>query len=231
MKYDDENGIRPIYRPSNWNIVERRKEKTKKKRNWSSKGGYIAPIIIPATPNGELASMLQKVVDEECDKKLRFKVIEKGGAKIKRKLQISNPLETPGCTDEKCLACKQERGKGGKCRKSNVNYKVSCKICPQDGKSVYIGETSRNLYTRGKEHLAKFEGKKADSFMLKHQSDHHIGQPVEYSAEVIATFNDCLSRQVAEGVEIRRCEHAVMNTKSEWHQPALWRIRSEVERV
>ena len=67
--------------------------------------------------------------------------------------------------------------------------------------------------------------------MLKHQSTHHVGQPVEYSAEVIATFNDCLSRQVAEGVEIRRCEHAVMNTKSEWHQPALWRIRSEVERV
>ena len=51
MKNDDENGTRPIYRPANWNIVERREEKTKKKRNWSSKGGYIAPIIIPATPN------------------------------------------------------------------------------------------------------------------------------------------------------------------------------------
>ena len=69
MTEDDENGTRPIYRPANWNIVERREEKTKKKRNWSSKGGYIAPIIIPATPNGELASILQKVVDEECEKK------------------------------------------------------------------------------------------------------------------------------------------------------------------
>ena len=67
--------------------------------------------------------------------------------------------------------------------------------------------------------------------MLKLQSTHHVGQPVEYSAEVIATCNDCLSRQVAEGVEFRVREHAVMNTKIERHQPALWRIRSEVERV
>ena len=34
-------------------------------------------------------------------------------------------------------------------------------------------------------------------------------------------INDCLSRQVAEGFEIRRCEYQVMNAKTEWHQPAL----------
>ena len=175
--------------------------------------------------------MLKKVVDDECDKKLRFKIIEKGGAKLKRKLQVSNPLETPGCTDENCLACRDGRGGGGKCRKSNVNYSIDCKICPQDGKSVYIEETSRNLFTRGKEHLNKYEGRKTDSFMLKHQTNFHPDQPVDFKAKVIGNFNDCLSRQVAEGVEIRRCEYEVMNTKTEWHQPALWRIRSEIERV
>jgi hypothetical protein len=54
-----------------------------------------------------------------------------------------------------------------------VNYSIDCKICPQGGKSVYIGETSRNLFTRGKEHLHKYEGRKTDSFMLKHQTLFH----------------------------------------------------------
>ena len=65
----------------------------------------------------------------------------------------------------------------------------------------------------------------------KSYCDFHPNQPVEFKAKVIGSFNDCLSRQVAEGVEIRRCEYEVLNTKTEWHQPALWRIRSEIERV
>ena len=67
--------------------------------------------------------------------------------------------------------------------------------------------------------------------MLKHQTHFHPEQPADFKAKVIGNFNDCLSRQVAEGVEIRRCEYEVMNTKTEWHQPALWRIRSEIEQV
>ena len=95
MKVVDETGNRPMYRPSNWNKEERLLEKERQKNSWSNKGGFKAPIFIPATPNGELAKILKKVVDEECDEKLRFKIIEKGGAKLKRKLQVSNPLESP----------------------------------------------------------------------------------------------------------------------------------------
>ena len=36
-------------------------------------------------------------------------------------------------------------GGGGNCR---VNYELECQLCPQDNKTVYIGETGRNLYTR-----------------------------------------------------------------------------------
>ena len=37
---------------------------------------------------------------------------------------------------------------------------------------------------------------------------------------------------VVEGVQIRRCAGStkIMNSKSEWHQPALWRVRSEIAR-
>ena len=37
------------------------------------------------------------------------------------------------------------RGGGGNC---SVNYELECQLCPQDNKTVYIGETGRNLYTR-----------------------------------------------------------------------------------
>ena len=39
-------------------------EKKQKKKNWSTKGGYIAPIIVPATPNSELANELRKIAEQ-----------------------------------------------------------------------------------------------------------------------------------------------------------------------
>ena len=46
-------GETPLNRPSGYKKVERRREKKKKKKDWAGKE-YIAPIIIPATPNSEL---------------------------------------------------------------------------------------------------------------------------------------------------------------------------------
>ena len=64
--------------------------------------------------------------------------------------------------------------------------------------------------------------------MIKHQQDRYAGAEEEYKAKVICSFNDCLSRQIAEGVQIRRCEKEVLNTKVELHQPALWKVRIEL---
>ena len=38
------------------------------------------------------------------------------------------------------------------------------------------------------------------------------------------------TRQIAEGVAIRRFDKMVLNTKAEWHQPALRKVRSELTR-
>ena len=58
----------------------------------------------------------------------------------------------------------------------------------------------------------------------------HHDRPAMFNAKVTGTFKDCLSRQVSEGVEIRRSNKIVLNTKSEWHQPALWRVQREILR-
>ena len=149
---------------------------------------------------------------------------------MKSLLQKSNPTATAGCSALDCIACKGGRGSGGHCRKTNVTYEIECGLCEGDEKSVYVGETARNLYTRGGEHISKYEGGKESSFILKHQTEKHEGSTAVYFSRMTGYFKDCLSRQVAEGVKIRRCDYHLMNTKSEWHQPPIWRVQSEIFR-
>ena len=97
---------------------------------------------------------------------MKFKVIESGGRTIKQEVQRSNPTATPGCDRGDCLVCVDGRGKGGNCHKSNVQYEMDCLLCPPGQGSVYIGETSRNLYTRGREHIDKYRAQKGTRIQL-----------------------------------------------------------------
>ena len=103
-------------------------------------------------------------------------------------------------------------------------------MCPDGQKEAYIGESSRNLYTRGLEHVNNFRRGLQSSFILKHQNDKHRGEEPNFKATVTARTRDCLARQVREAVLIRRSQVPVLNGKSEWHQPALFRVQHEMER-
>jgi hypothetical protein len=63
---------------------------------------------------------------------------------------------------------------------------------------VYIGESSRNLYTRSKEHLPRYRSGKLTSFIVKHQSTAHQGEEANFKAKVTGSTRDCLTRQVTE---------------------------------
>ena len=230
MKKDDIEGTRPLYRPKQWNIVARRKEKEDKKYNWSTRGGHVAPIFVPPTPNSELAESLKSIADSEAEAGIHFKIVETGGLSIRSVLQKSNPLQTIGCDSDDCLPCAHGRGEGGNCEGCSINYEIECQLCPDDQKSVYIGESARNLYTRSKEHLSSYRSGLNTSFMAKHQNDAHRGQEPAYMAKVVASTRDCLSRQVREAVLIRRSKAHILNGKSEWHQPPLYTVQHEIER-
>ena len=79
MVEDDEAGLRPLYRPKDWNVVARRKQKELKKYDWSNKGGHIAPFCVPPTPNSKLVAMLREVADVEAEAGINLKMIETGG--------------------------------------------------------------------------------------------------------------------------------------------------------
>ncbi len=102
------------------------------------------------------------------------------------------------------------------CNKENVNYKISCK--EECGKQdIYKGETSYSAYTRGLEHLKKFENRDPKSAMHNHCEIHHQGRRVEFKMDITGTFHrDSTARQIREGIEIERTPtKRLMNTRSE----------------
>ena len=105
-----------------------------------------------------------------------------------------------------------------------------CQLCPGGAKSQYIGESARNLYARGVEHNSNYKNNNKKSFMKRHQDKEHSGVVGVYTAKATHITADCLSRQVREAVEIRRCKVPVLNSKTEWHQPPLFQIQTELFR-
>ena len=182
---------------------------------------------MPATPNGSLVKMMRRTLEKEKGKGDTFSLVEIGGQTVKRMMQRSNPTATPGCPKEDCMCCRVERGKGGPCHQNNVNYVVECGLCTEE-KTIYVGETSRNLYTRMNEHKST----KDEGFMVKHMKEFHDGRAEEFIPRVASTNKDCLTRQVREGVQIRKfgSECRIMNSRSEWHQPSLYTVRNELIR-
>ena len=229
QKIKDDKDLRtPLFRDKCWKKEERRKEKLNKKKEWATKRGHIAPIFVPATPGGELARRMKAIADKEAEKGIHFNIVEMGGKTLKSEVQRSNPTATPGCERKDCLGCSMGRGKGGRCHKNNVNYKIECLDCPEDERATYIGETSKNLYTRTSQHVNGRQDE--DSFMRKHEEEKHDGRQAKYRARVTNTNRDCLTRQVREGVMIRRCLEPVMNSRAEWFQPPVFGIQNEIVR-
>ncbi len=57
----------------------------------------------------------------------------------------------------------------------------------------------------------------------------HQGERENFTAKVTHVNNDCLTRQVREGIYIRRSKKQVLNSKSEWFQPPIYQIRHDIE--
>ena len=191
---------------------------------------HCANICTPPTPNSELANSLKVIAESEAEAGIRFRIVETGGRSVKSILQKSNPTANVGCEEEDCLPCRPGRGEGGDCRRCGINYSVECQLCPDGQKAIYHGETARNLYTRGMDHEENFRARREKSFMLKHQTKEHQGSPGSYTARMNASAKDCLNRQVGEAVHLRRSSAPTLNGKTEWHQPPLFRIQSEILR-
>ena len=214
---DEENkGGRPINQRRTWNQDQRQKKKELQKKNWYSKGGYDVPLFVPHTPGGELAKRMRRAeAQNHQGRKIRFKIVEKGGVTLEKMLRRSNPWSSENCGRADCFPC--EGGEGGSCWREGVTYTLFCVECGEKV-AAYFGESGRNGYTRGKEHFEKKLAKDEDNSVLwLHSLHHHQGRvDIQYTMKVTGSYTEPLDRQTMERVQISSFKGPVlMNRRNE----------------
>ena len=96
-------------------------------------------------------------------------------------------------------------------------YSLICEECGDDI-CQYFGESGRNAYTRGKEHLANIQAQDENKSVLKlHSLHHHNGRDdVNFTMKVTGTHTNSLDRQVTERVNIENFHGQIlMNRQNE----------------
>ena len=189
-------------------------------------------VFVPRTRGGELAKRL-KMKEEELGKitSQKVRIVERNGERLEHLLTKTDPFGDPKCSKESCLLCKTSKKEKGTCKKKNLVYKISCKICQEQGREgVYWGETSRTGQERGGEHWKSFKNTTGQnqSHMREHIRDKHPEAdkpgPAEnwFSMEVHKRYSTALERQLGEALCIARAggmdSENVMNRRDEYNR-------------
>ena len=220
MCAEEDRGGRPVHRSRDWKVKERQRLKEMKKSNWhKAKDNQVsAPLILDPTSGSMTKEM--KAVSRKFEEVTgwRVPVVERAGTRVSS-IAKAEPLRRSKCGREDCFPCKTG---GGNCRKNGAGYRITCKRCLQV--VTYEGETGSNGYSRGKEHQCALELKQEENALWKHCLVAHEGEKVEFSMQVVGTFQSCLVRQVNEGGRIKRSKAELMNSKGEFHQHPVVRV-------
>ena len=229
MQKREEEGGQPVDRPRDFDEVGRRRKKEEKVGRWFRKqqrGTSIREgvIIIPPTPEGALAKALKRVCEEELKgSKISLSVQERGGKQLGQLLGTSVPgaSNKKHCERQSCFPC--NTGQEGVCRRTGVGYEISCNLCAQIV-SKYAGESGKNMFCRGEEHVADAKKKAADKPLWKHILDKHGGRMVipifqHFSMTRTGVFFKPQRRKANEGVRISNLNPDTrMNSKDEFRQ-------------
>ena len=139
--------------------------------------------------------------------KMNIKVARQSGPTLKSKL-VRSALEPPACRGKtRCHSC--PNGLSGKCHIKNVVYKISCKNCCSNNKSYfYIGETSRPVRERFKEHLSDARLRRLGTGLGEHILDNHIGLSHKeinsnFRIEILSRNRDVADNKIDESIKIR----------------------------
>ena len=103
---------------------------------------------------------------------------------------------------------------------------MMCKGC----ESRYIGETSRNAFTRGLEHRRDVQKKEKKSPLHLHNIEQHNGNTPGFRMKVTGVFGgDATKRQVRKAVMIQQTPRIELrNRRDEWRQVKLSHIELSV---
>ena len=129
--------------------------------------------------------------------------------------------EDPGNVQNKAKKAKQDSRKSlPSCTSEGSNYILECISCRgQDKRRVYLGETSRSCYQRGKEHSKEIREGIATHPMVVHAAEEHEGEVQPVLMRILSSHLTPMDRQIQESLNIieeSRIPGNCMNLKSEW---------------
>ena len=215
---------RPINLPRDLNKSRMKKSK---RNSWISEGSvnYGSVLFVPATDGSKLAKEIRRKEEENNQgRRTRIKVVELTGHTVRNTLAKNYPWKAQTCSLDECFLCTTNVDVTLSCRKPGVGYKISCTLCKSMGVvAEYQGESGRNLFVRGKEHLREFKDKKSTNCMVIHSRKHHGGsQDFCYKMEPTGVFQTAFDRQLDESMRLKFSgARIVMNSGSEWRGESI----------
>ena len=202
-----------------------------------------AVLFVENTKGGALAKEIREILERlKVILRYRIKVVERSGTPLKLMFPLSKVGEGGACGREDCTTCTQEsRGETlPPCRKRSILYENICLLCNPDAggeekkkltpptfpPSIYVGESSRSLYERGKEHWRSYRAGLEDSHIRKHHILHHEGRgEPKFHLRPVMFHRSSLGRQIAEAVRIERWgEDLILNSKAEFNRSRITRL-------
>ena len=143
---------------------------SKKRGEWEEQEPETV-MFVPSTPRGELVKAM-KEADNNFRKGTKIKpikFIERAGISMTDMLLQSNPWGDMKCGREGCFVCRAEKGGIKDCMKESVLYSIKCDDCTERGRETkYWGETGRDGFIRGGEHLKGCSERREDNALWKH---------------------------------------------------------------
>ena len=151
----------------------------------------VSVMFVDNTTKGALVKKLQEVKNRLGGvTAYRVRMTEQAGMSLARMLPSTNPWGPGDCGRMDCGICSQQDEKQQDCRKRNILYENHCQVCKldlkdgetessflRDGKGKYVGESSRSMYERAKEHQRDRDNKEDDSHQIKHWRLEHPELP------------------------------------------------------
>ena len=151
-----------------------------------------------------------------------MKVVERRGQSIMTQVSSGKMFTRNSCGRDRCPLRLSNRSCFDSCYKESVVYLSFCKLCENREKaSVYIGETSRTLFTRAGQHYKDYtriktraeNGAAGDkgsqtSWILDHVNKEHGGENISNPVQIVnfmllSDHQDPFTRQTVESVWIQ----------------------------
>ena len=205
---------------------------------------YKSVLFIENTEGGEFLTRMKELT-RRLSSSLGFgiKIVGRCGSSLRSKFPLSTLWEGSQCGRKDCTTCTQGAEKIPQCTKTSVVYENICQKCNKEARgkkelesvvedSIYIGESSRSIYERSKEHWEDWRSRSSKSHILKHQELAHEGaEDPLFIMRTVRFFRTALSRQVGEAVRIMRRGGAcsILNSKSEYDRCKIPRLVLEEE--